>query len=148
MAKRSAKLPINEDIWTFTIYDDGKYESIVSDDVEECAETDPEHRRVAFKASKFSFATVVHEIFHVVFSYSGLPEDTLMKARDMEEQSAILVEKNLLKILSKSVIIYNKLASKEDRLDKTNARSIQRICQSLSALEEKKLSEKTRRHQS
>lgn len=138
MRKRTASIVINEDKWVFYLYGEEAYKAIISDDEEECAETDVEKRRISFRSSKFDLPTVIHEIFHAVWSYSNISSDMMTTTEDMEEVAAKVIEKNYLKILSKSVIIYNKLADKEQRIASTTTKKVQQICQSLSELGEKK----------
>lgn len=138
MRRRKTTILINEDRWSCYLYGPEEYAGVVSDDEEECAETDVEKKRISFRSDKFDLATVVHEVFHALWSYTSFPTGVTVTSEHMEETAAKVIESNYLKLLSKSVTIYNKLAAKEHRLASNTTKKVQQVCRSLSELAAKK----------
>lgn len=115
---KTITIDINEDKWICQVIpDDHYYSSVETDDFEEQAETDPDKKIIRFKESTFTFANIVHELYHAYNYYTCTDYDIDLSNGDVEEMHARICERYHLKIAIKAGIIYSAFTNKSKIVD-------------------------------
>ncbi len=104
--KKQIVLKVNDDDWTFTIFDDKDYDKKHSP--ESCAMTIFDDYAVDFKKGQFCLEDVLHELIHVHYKYC-YTDSARLTAHDIEEIFCELISDRISLILKQARKIYKKL---------------------------------------
>lgn len=104
-------LIINEDVWNVYLVPD---EDTVISEEDSAADTSIKNKEMFFRRGEVTLKNVLHEIWHVYFSYSYLSDTTEMTTADVEEVSAALYADKEERMRVRANEIYKKLIEMRD----------------------------------
>ena len=105
------KYEIYSDQWVIYLAEDDDH--VVAEE-DNAAITDSSSKEIHFRRSDLTLKVVMHELWHVFFSYCYLSDTTNMTLEDIEEVSAALFSDRAEKIVEIGKDIYNKLVEIRD----------------------------------
>lgn len=129
MAK-SVKFKIMEDTWTCRFMSEVRYKKTHPEHAESSGITNLEKKIIDLKDTVFSFKTIMHELSHAYNSYLNLQDTNTIEWDDLTEILSTSSEKNILLMLEKVLIIYNKFSKIEtNKIDRESLLKLVKIAQ-------------------